>query len=190
MIVRRMSRKCGSVLRAGISQALQSMSSQAPTSFARRIGMRSWIEQVSLTSELRPVGAAVLGSGVIGLSTAILLRQLGVAVTLYAEAVPPNTTSNSACAIWLPIFVGNEAYQTPEHIARFADWALRSWTMFTSLIDRGYGVYWTKNHELFPGPVADPYFSDIVRNFESGDAHFFPGGMSYMWQFDTFVVET
>ena len=45
---------------------------------------------------------AVLGCGVIGLSTARLLQRRGGAVTIYARDLPPETTSNISGALWLP----------------------------------------------------------------------------------------
>src|SRR5688572_11768732 len=39
---------------------------------------------------------AVIGSGVMGLSTARLVQEAGFPVTLYAAALPPDTTSNIA----------------------------------------------------------------------------------------------
>jgi D-amino-acid oxidase len=45
---------------------------------------------------------AVLGAGVIGLSTARLVQEAGFPVTLYAAALPPETTSNIAGGQWHP----------------------------------------------------------------------------------------
>jgi len=45
---------------------------------------------------------AVIGAGVIGLTSAIRLREAGHAVTLYAAATTPNTTSDVAAAYWAP----------------------------------------------------------------------------------------
>ena len=39
---------------------------------------------------------AVIGAGVMGLSTARLVQEAGFPVTIYAEALPPDTTSNIA----------------------------------------------------------------------------------------------
>ncbi len=44
----------------------------------------------------------VLGSGVSGLSTGILLLRSGYDVTIWAKDLPPNTTSNKAAAVWYP----------------------------------------------------------------------------------------
>jgi D-amino-acid oxidase len=45
---------------------------------------------------------AVLGAGVMGLTTARLLQEEGFAVTIYAEKLPPDTTSNVSGGQWLP----------------------------------------------------------------------------------------
>ena len=44
----------------------------------------------------------ILGSGVSGLSTGILLLETGYKVTIWAKDLPPNTTSNKAAAVWYP----------------------------------------------------------------------------------------
>jgi D-amino-acid oxidase len=46
--------------------------------------------------------AAVLGSGVVGLTSARELQRHGFDVTIYAAAVPPDTTSNMSLAGWTP----------------------------------------------------------------------------------------
>lgn len=46
--------------------------------------------------------AAVIGCGVVGLTTARQLQRLGFDVTIYAMAVPPNTTSNMSLAGFTP----------------------------------------------------------------------------------------
>jgi D-amino-acid oxidase len=44
----------------------------------------------------------ILGAGVSGLSTGILLLQEDYQVTIWAKDLPPNTTSNKAAAVWYP----------------------------------------------------------------------------------------
>lgn len=44
----------------------------------------------------------VLGAGVSGLSTGILLLKNGYKVKIWAKDLPPNTTSNKAAALWYP----------------------------------------------------------------------------------------
>ena len=44
----------------------------------------------------------VIGAGVSGLSSAMLLRDAGYNVTIWAKDLTPDTTSNVAAAIWFP----------------------------------------------------------------------------------------
>ncbi len=44
----------------------------------------------------------IIGSGVIGLTTAVLLSKNGYKVSIYTEKTPQNTTSAVAAAIWFP----------------------------------------------------------------------------------------
>ena len=44
----------------------------------------------------------VIGGGVSGLTTGLRLLEAGHAVRLWARALPPETTSNVAAAIWYP----------------------------------------------------------------------------------------
>ena len=46
--------------------------------------------------------AAVIGCGVIGLTTARVLQDAGFDVTIYARELPPDTTSNRSGAQWTP----------------------------------------------------------------------------------------
>src|SRR5437763_7792005 len=57
---------------------------------------------------------AVLGSGVVGLSTARLLQEAGFAVTIYTAALPPDTTSNVAGGQFHPAYSFSESAVTPE----------------------------------------------------------------------------
>lgn len=133
---------------------------------------------------------AIIGSGVIGLSTGILLRQLGYRVTIYTSELPPVTHSDTACAIWLPFFVGDPTKLTDNDVALSTKWAQLSWQAFESLVDSKYGVYWTTNYEMFPGPEPDPYFANIFSDFDSGVDLSLPAGLTYKWVFRTFLIES
>jgi glycine/D-amino acid oxidase-like deaminating enzyme len=64
--------------------------------------------------------AAVLGAGVVGLATAVTLADAGFAVTVYAEALPPETTSNVAAAIWGPTTLYEEGVVDAAHLTQVA----------------------------------------------------------------------
>ncbi len=57
---------------------------------------------------------AVIGCGVVGLSTARLLQERGYRVCIYAKAIPPDTTSNLAGGYWDPVSVYDHSRVTPE----------------------------------------------------------------------------
>lgn len=46
----------------------------------------------------------IIGAGVSGLSTGILLLKKGYSVKIWAKDLPPNTTSDKAAAFWYPVF--------------------------------------------------------------------------------------
>ncbi len=72
-----------------------------------------------------PTGVAVVGGGIIGLSTAIVLAERGVAVTLISGQRPEETTSAVAAAYWTPSFIGQYdhrwAVDTFFELAKFSD---------------------------------------------------------------------
>ena len=55
---------------------------------------------------------AVIGCGAVGLATARLLQARGFEVTIHARALPPETTSNVAGALWYPHLIVDEARRT------------------------------------------------------------------------------
>ena len=63
------------------------------------------INKYKNSSERSYKTAAVIGSGIIGMSTAYLLLKEGFSVTIYAESFPPNTTSNVAAGLWAPAMI-------------------------------------------------------------------------------------
>src|SRR5512133_1462937 len=62
---------------------------------------------------------AVIGCGVVGLSTARLLQQRGFNPTIYARELPPSTTSNVAGGLWDPVTVFDGDRVTPEFRSQF-----------------------------------------------------------------------
>ena len=89
---------------------------------------------------------AVIGCGVNGLSTAILLQrhyQDGPGtVTIYAKDLPPNTTSNIAGGYWSPTSAYDHDAVTPEFRQRFRAAARISNRAFQLFAGPQYGVRW------------------------------------------------
>src|SRR5436190_11330958 len=73
--------------------------------------------QLGLQGHQGPV--AVLGAGVMGLSTARLAQEAGFDVTIYAKALPPDTTSNIAGGQFHPFGLFRRDRVTAEWRAQF-----------------------------------------------------------------------
>jgi D-amino-acid oxidase len=91
---------------------------------------------------------AVLGSGVVGLSTARLLQQRGFAVTIYAKDLPPNTTSNVAGGLWKPVSLFDSAIAPPGFQDQFVRAARFSHRYFQGFVGDDYGVRWIPLYSL------------------------------------------
>jgi glycine/D-amino acid oxidase-like deaminating enzyme len=100
---------------------------------------------------------AVLGCGVIGLSTARVLQQRGYQPVIYARAMPPATTSNVAGGLWDPVTVYDGDRVTPEFRAQFGAAARTAFRRYQSLAGDWYGVRWLPLYSLsHNGPRRAP----------------------------------
>jgi D-amino-acid oxidase len=63
----------------------------------------------------------VVGAGVIGLTTAVVLAEVGFAVTVLAKEMPENTTSAAAGAMWGPYLV-----EPRDRVQAWAEYSLRT----------------------------------------------------------------
>jgi D-amino-acid oxidase len=92
--------------------------------------------------------AAVIGCGVVGLTTARQLQRRGFDVTIYAMAVPPNTTSNMSLAGWTPTsgLIENDR-RTPEFDRQFRQAAEIAFRQLQLLAGAGSGVSWVHQFE-------------------------------------------
>lgn len=95
---------------------------------------------------------AVVGCGVIGLSTARLLQQMGMQVTIYAKALPPDTTSNVAGGLWEPFSVFDKDRLTPAFQEQFQRAVRFAHKYFQAFAGDDYGVYWRPVYVMSPTP--------------------------------------
>lgn len=93
--------------------------------------------------------AAVIGSGVAGLTTARQLQRRGFTVTIYAATVPPDTTSNMSLAGWTPTS-GLVSFdrRTPEWDTQFRRAAEIAYRQLQLLAGPKYGISWIPNYAL------------------------------------------
>lgn len=91
--------------------------------------------------------AAVLGSGVVGLTSARELQRHGFDVTIYAATVPPDTTSNMSLAGFTPTSgLVQFSSRTPEWEAQFRHAVEIAYRRLQLLIGPKYGVTWIVNY--------------------------------------------
>jgi glycine/D-amino acid oxidase-like deaminating enzyme len=92
---------------------------------------------------------AVMGCGVVGLTTARLLQGRGYNVTIYAKDLPPNITSSKATGTWSPSYtlIENE-FLTPEFEERWRRAAKYSFRTYQNLMGLNDIVTWIDEYSL------------------------------------------
>jgi D-amino-acid oxidase len=125
----------------------------------------------------------VLGAGVSGLTTAVVLAETGHAVQVLAATLPPDTTSNVAAAFWYP-------YRTlPSE--RSVRWAVRSYAEFAKLChEPAAGVSMRAAFDCARNPLERPWWADAVHNLAPLRAEDGPPGFGHGWRFDAPVIDT
>ncbi|MEX2570737.1 MAG: FAD-dependent oxidoreductase [Gemmatimonadota bacterium] len=89
--------------------------------------------------------AAVIGSGIVGLTAARQLQRRGFDVTIYAKSLPPETTSNKSWAAFTPTS-GLASQRTPEWDAQFRRVVEIAYREHQLHVGRGYGVGWIHSY--------------------------------------------
>ena len=133
---------------------------------------------------------AVIGAGVMGLSTARLVQEAGFPVTLHAKALPPETTSNIAGGQFHPFGHYRQDRVTPEWRTQFLAALDYSWRRFQIMVGDDYGIRWLPTYsETSGGPEEQllPTFPPANRLLRA-DEHPFP--VAAMSRYDTLYVET
>jgi glycine/D-amino acid oxidase-like deaminating enzyme len=134
-----------------------------------------------------PGDVAVVGSGIMGLTSARLLQDAGWNVTIYTRNVARHTTSNVAAGEWSPFSVFDPGVATDAFKSQL-NWAARiAHHAYTNLGGADYGVRWLEAYnlqetadagddglgdlaDLFPftailGPGEHPFPSRFARRF-------------------------
>ena len=139
---------------------------------------------------------AVLGCGAVGLATARLLQERGCAVTIYAKALPPDTTSNVAGAQWFPVYVFSRHHIAPDFMPRFIEASHLANRRYQLMVGPHYGVHWLPNYLLTQQPVTngglhsfDSPLRDLMPEMRYLDPSENPFPAPYVLQFDTMLIE-
>ena len=132
---------------------------------------------------------AVIGAGVMGLTTARLVQEAGFPVTIYTAALSPATTSNVAGGQISPFGHFSEDAVTPEWRAQFAAAMAYSWSRFQLMAGDKYGVRWLPTYEESrrTEPTAYESFMPDWRVLSRGDH---PFDLENVVRYRTMYVET
>ncbi|XP_008492751.2 D-amino-acid oxidase [Calypte anna] len=129
---------------------------------------------------------AIIGAGVIGLSTALCIHQQYQGLTpsleleVYADRYTPQTTSDGAAGLWQPYLSDHGNLEETIWNKETFDYLLRH---LGSAAAREMGLFLISGYNLFTQPVPDPSWKNIVlgfRNLTSKELELFPG-YSYGW---------
>jgi glycine/D-amino acid oxidase-like deaminating enzyme len=139
--------------------------------------------------------AAVIGSGIMGLTTASLLQERGWTVAVYASALASDTTSNIAGGQWSPTSVFEEGRVTAAFEGQFKEAARVAHRMFGRLVGAGYGVSWRENYFLNDAPTSPAstyYLRELPELFPAlavlgPDDHPFPS--PHVLRYVTMLIE-
>ena len=97
----------------------------------------------------------VIGCGVIGLTTAREIQRLGFKVAIFADKLPPYTTSNLAGALWEPTTIGDPDIFDDAYPSRLAEVARMSYKRFTKMLGPKYGVRFIDRYRV--GNTVDEF---------------------------------
>jgi D-amino-acid oxidase len=109
---------------------------------------------------------AVIGCGVVGLSTARLLQLRGYNPTIYARDLPPSTTSNVAGGLWEPVSLYDDERVTPEFRKQFGEASRLAFRRYQSMAGERYGVKWLPLYQLRGSPIAAPTPNSLEGDIE------------------------
>lgn len=107
------------------------------------------------TLNMQPGEVAVIGSGIMGLTSARLLQDAGWKVTIYTRNVARHTTSNVAAGEWSPFSV-HDAKVSSAAFKSQLNWAARiAHHAYTNLGGAEYGIRWLEAYTLSETPIEE-----------------------------------
>lgn len=126
----------------------------------------------------------VLGAGVSGLSTGILLLKRGYQVTIWAKDLPPNTTSNKAGAFWYP-YLSNPKEKVTKWSKVTLDYLKRE-----LVPDPKSGCLIRTVTEVFDKKMGDPWWKDAVDSYRRPTQDELPDGYIDAYQIEAVMMDT
>ena len=124
----------------------------------------------------------VVGGGVIGLTTAVVLAEAGFDVTVLTRDLPADTTSAAAGAMWGPYLV--------EPFDRVQEWAAGSLHAFAGLAGRpGTGVRLVPGTEASRTASAPPEFLLMLDEVRECGRDELPDGFAAGWRYTVPLID-
>jgi D-amino-acid oxidase len=125
--------------------------------------------------------AVVAGAGVVGLTTAISLAEAGLSTKIVTAALPPQTTSVAAGAIWGPVRCG-----PPD---RTYEWARTGLAVLSELAGEPVaGIRQVSGMEVAVEPASPPYWTNLLPDLRLLDDSELPAGFTAGWHYTAPVV--
>jgi D-amino-acid oxidase len=128
------------------------------------------------------VGVTVLGAGVSGLTSAIMLLEAGHRVRVVAAEPSVATTSALAAAVWFPTHVG-----PPERVLRWGADTLQ--VMAAQAAAGAPGVLMRESLALYREPPGRPGWTDAVAGIRDAEPDELPAGYGYGLRFAVPLAE-
>lgn len=125
----------------------------------------------------------VLGSGVIGLTSAILLQESGYKVEIWSNKTSPDTTSDVAAAFWLPF--------NAEPMNKVLEWSKKTFE-FTSthlIPDTDSGCTMIPFSQISMNESKKPWWESIVPQLRATTEEL-PNNYSYGFEFSTILFDS
>lgn len=123
-----------------------------------------------------PVGrAAVMGSGIMGLTTARLLQDAGWQVTIYTRDPSRHSTSNVGAGQWAPTSVFEEGIASKAFEAQFRFASRIAHHAYQNHVGAGYGVSFIENYYIGDEAREGDYYLREMPELFSSIADLQPG---------------
>ena len=112
--------------------------------------------------------AAVMGSGIMGLTTARLLQDAGWQVTIYTRDASRHSTSNVGAGQWAPTGVFEEGVASKAFEAQYRFASRIAHHAYQNHVGAGYGVSFIENYYIGNEPrIGDFYLREMPELFSS-----------------------
>ena len=118
----------------------------------------------------------VIGAGVSGLTTAICLAEAGLSVTIRTAALPGQTTSVAAGAVWGLTRVG-----PPDRIIEWGRAGLKALSNLAT--EPGTGVRMAAGQEISRAPLETHDWTGLVTGLRSCETSELPDGFAEGWHY-------